>query len=58
MTFYYIGAGLSSIVIGLISDITGGNYTMAFAVLGIMAAISFVLILFALNASPTKKEMV
>ena len=54
MSFYYVGAGLSSIVIGLISDMTGGNFTMAFAVLGVIAAVSFILFLFALKMSPMK----
>lgn len=55
MSFYYIGAGVSSTLIGAITDLTGGNFILAFIVLAVMAGASFVLFLVAQKLSPMKR---
>ena len=58
MSFYYVGTGLSVIIIGIISDVTGGNMVLAFIFLGVMAALALVAFLSALRASPMEKTQV
>ena len=55
MSFYYVGTGLSVIIIGIISDITGGDMVLAFVFLGVMAALALVAFLSALKVAPMRK---
>lgn len=56
MSFYYVGTGLATIVIGIISDVTGGNMVAAFIFLGVMAALALVSFLLSLKFSPSEKK--
>lgn len=56
LSFYALGAGLSSILIGVLADATGNNYTLAFTILAVAAVVSLVLFLCALAMSPMKKQ--
>ncbi len=54
MSFYGLGAGLASILVGLLYDATN-SYVAAFTTLAVLSILALVLFMMALKASPMKK---
>lgn len=57
LTFYYIGLSIGPILIGLIADLTGGNWGAAFGSLIVFAVVAFILFFLCVNLSPHKKRL-